>query len=52
VELLDLNGIKVKNRIWLTSGAAGYGEGYPYEKPLIKLGLMHNARNILDSIRP
>ncbi len=37
---IDLNGIKVKNRIWLAAGAAGYGGGWPHEKPLIKLGLI------------
>lgn len=38
--MIDLNGIKVKNRIWLAAGAAGYGEGWPHERPLIKLGLI------------
>ncbi|MBI2041431.1 MAG: nitronate monooxygenase [Candidatus Nealsonbacteria bacterium] len=38
--MLDLNGIKVKNRIWLAAGAGGYGEGWPHQKPFIKLGLI------------
>lgn len=38
--MIDLNGIKAKNRIWLAAGAAGYGEGWPHEKPFIKLGLI------------
>lgn len=37
---VDLNGIKVENRIWLAAGAGGYGEGWPHQKPLIKLGLI------------
>src|SRR3989338_8916984 len=38
--MLNLNGIKVKNRIWLAAGAAGYGKGWPWERPLIKLCLV------------
>lgn len=38
--MIDLNGIRVKNRIWLTAGVAGYGNGWPWEKPFIKLGLI------------
>lgn len=38
--MIDLNGIKVKNRIWLTAGAAGYGLGWPHEKLFLKLGLI------------
>ncbi|MBI2626273.1 MAG: nitronate monooxygenase, partial [Candidatus Nealsonbacteria bacterium] len=38
--MINLNGIKAKNRIWLAAGAAGYGNGWPWEKPFIKLGLI------------
>lgn len=41
--MINLNGIKIKNRIWLAAGAAGYGQGWPYEKPFIQLGLIDFA---------
>lgn len=34
--MIDLNGIKLKNRFLVSSGALGYGLGWPWEKPLIK----------------
>ncbi len=38
--MINLNGIKLKNRFLVSSGALGYGLGWPWEKPLIKLGII------------
>ncbi len=38
--MIYLNGIKLKNRFLVSSGALGYGLGWPWEKPLIKLGII------------
>ncbi len=38
--MIDLNGLKLKNRFVIASGALEYGRGWPWERPLIKLGLI------------
>ncbi|MDO8559389.1 MAG: tRNA-dihydrouridine synthase [bacterium] len=38
--MINLNGVKVNNRILLAAGAGGYGEGWPHQRPFIKLGLI------------
>lgn len=41
--MVDLNGIKLKNRFLASAGALGYGLGWPWERSLIKLGLVDPA---------
>lgn len=38
--MIELNGIKLKNRFVVASGALEYGRGWPWERPLIKLRLI------------
>ena len=38
--MVELNGIKLKNRFLVSAGALGYGMGWPWERPLIKMGLI------------
>lgn len=39
--MIDLNGIKLKNRFLVSAGALGYGHGWPWQKPLIRFGLVN-----------
>lgn len=38
--MVELNGIKLKNRFLVSAGALEYGRGWPWERPLIRLGLI------------
>lgn len=39
--MINLNGIKLKNRLVAASGALGYGLGRPWEGPLIRLDIVN-----------
>lgn len=41
--MIDLNGIKLKNKFVVASGALSYGLGYPWQKPLIQIDLISSS---------